>query len=138
MPAVTTDDGVSISYATAGEGPPHLLFMHGWAGSGRYFDATIEHLDLTRLRAVTFDLRGHGSSDPATDGYTLERIAADALAVADAAGARRVRRPRLQHERQVRPVPLAGGAGPDRRADPRRGLPRGRDPAPRASSPTTG
>ena len=102
MPAVTTDDGVSISYATAGEGPPHLLFMHGWAGSGRYFDATIEQLDLTRLRAVTFDLRGHRESDPATDGYTLERIAADALAVADAAGARRVRRRRLQHERQVR------------------------------------
>jgi pimeloyl-ACP methyl ester carboxylesterase len=86
MPAVTTDDGVAISYATAGEGPPHLLFMHGWAGSGRYFDATIAHLDLTRLGVVTYDLRGHRESDPASDGYTLERIAADALAVADAAG----------------------------------------------------
>jgi non-heme chloroperoxidase len=86
MPTVTTDDGVALSYATAGDGPPNLLFMHGWAGSGRYFDATIEHLDLTRLRAVTYDLRGHRESDPATDGYTLERIAADALAVADAAG----------------------------------------------------
>jgi non-heme chloroperoxidase len=86
MPAVTTDDGVGISYATAGEGPPHLLFMHGWAGSGRYFDATIEHLDLTRLQAVTYDLRGHRDSAPSTDGYTLEGIAADALAVADAAG----------------------------------------------------
>ena len=86
MPAAMTDDGVSISYATAGEGPPHLLCMHGWAGSGRYFDATIEHLDLTRLRAVTFDLRGHASPTRPTDGYTLERIAADALAVADAAG----------------------------------------------------
>src|SRR3954470_17652098 len=88
MSAVTTQDAGSISYASAGEGPPHLLFMHGWAGSGRYFDATIERLDLTRLRAVTYDLRGHRESDPATDGYTLERIAADALAVADAAGAR--------------------------------------------------
>lgn len=86
MPAVTTDDGVAISYAVAGEGPPDLLFMHGWAGSGRYFDATLEHLDLTRLRAVTYDLRGHRESDPSTDGYTLEGIAADALAVADAAG----------------------------------------------------
>jgi pimeloyl-ACP methyl ester carboxylesterase len=86
MPAVTTDDGVALSYATAGEGPPHLLFMHGWAGSGRYFDATIERLDLTRLGVVTYDLRGHRESDPASDGYTLERIAADALAVADAAG----------------------------------------------------
>jgi non-heme chloroperoxidase len=86
MPAATTDDGVAISYAVAGEGPPDLLFMHGWAGSGRYFDATIAHLDLTQLRAVTYDLRGHRESAPSTDGYTLERIAADALAVADAAG----------------------------------------------------
>jgi pimeloyl-ACP methyl ester carboxylesterase len=86
MPAVTTDDGASLSYACAGEGPPHLLFMHGWAGSGRYFDATIEHLDLTRLGSVTYDLRGHRESSPATDGCTLDRIAADALAVADAAG----------------------------------------------------
>ena len=46
MPAALTDDGISISYEVAGEGPPSLLFMHGWAGSGRYFDAMIEHLDL--------------------------------------------------------------------------------------------
>lgn len=86
MPAATTDDGLSISYESAGEGPPNLLCMHGWGGSGRYFDATIAHLDLTRVRAVTFDLRGHRHSDPAADGYTLDRIAADALVVADAAG----------------------------------------------------
>jgi pimeloyl-ACP methyl ester carboxylesterase len=86
MPAVTTDDGVALSYAIAGEGPPHLLFMHGWAGSGRYFDATLAQMDLTQLTAVTFDLRGHRESGPATDGFTVERIASDALAVADAAG----------------------------------------------------
>jgi pimeloyl-ACP methyl ester carboxylesterase len=86
MPAVTTDDGVALSYATAGQGPPDLLFMHGWAGSGRYFDATIAELDLTRLRAVTYDLRGHRESGPSPDGYTLDGIATDALAVADAAG----------------------------------------------------
>ena len=89
MAAVTTQDGRSIAYSRAGEGLPHLLFMHGWAGSGRYFDAALEHLDLTHLSTVTFDLPGHHESDPATDGgYALERIAADALAVADAAEAR--------------------------------------------------
>ena len=86
MTAVTTDEGVALSYATAGDGPPHLLFMHGWAGSGRYFDATIEHLHLTHLGVVTYDLRGHLESAPAPDGYTLDQIAADALAVADDAG----------------------------------------------------
>jgi pimeloyl-ACP methyl ester carboxylesterase len=88
MPAVTTDDGVALSYASAGDGPTTLLCLHGWAGSGRYFDATIEHLDLTRLRVVTYDLRGHRDSGPSAGGYTLERIAADALAVAGAAGVR--------------------------------------------------
>ncbi|HEX6023225.1 MAG TPA: alpha/beta hydrolase [Solirubrobacter sp.] len=87
MAAVTTQDAVSISYASTGQAPPHLLFMHGWAGSGRYFDATIEHLDLAHVCAVTFDHRGHRESDPATDGYTVEQLAADALAVADAVGA---------------------------------------------------
>jgi non-heme chloroperoxidase len=86
MPVVTTDDGCALSYATAGEGPPHLLFMHGWAGSGRYFDATIDHLDLARLGTVTYDLRGHRESGAAPADYTLDRLAADALAVADAAG----------------------------------------------------
>ena len=76
MPAATTDDGVSISYLSAGEGPPDLLCMHGWGGSARYFDALIERLDLTRLRAVSVDLRGHGGSDRTEDGYTLDRIAA--------------------------------------------------------------
>jgi 3-oxoadipate enol-lactonase len=35
---------------------------------------------------VTYDLRGHRESGPSTDGYTLDGIAGDALAVADAAG----------------------------------------------------
>ena len=89
MPAVTTDDGVALSYAIAGDGPPDLLFMHGWAGSGRYFDATVAHLDLTRSRVLTYDLRGHRGSAAEGDGYSLERIAKDALTVADAAGADR-------------------------------------------------
>jgi pimeloyl-ACP methyl ester carboxylesterase len=86
MPTVTTDDGVELAYAIAGEGPPHVLFMHGWGGSGRYFDETIQYLDLTRLGTVTYDLRGHCESGPAPDGCTLDQIAEDALAVADAAG----------------------------------------------------
>jgi 3-oxoadipate enol-lactonase len=86
MPVVTTDDGIAISFAATGEGPPDLLCMHGWAGSGRYFDATIAHLDLTRLRVVTYDFRGHRESGAAGEDDGLDRIAADALAVADAAG----------------------------------------------------
>lgn len=87
MPKVQTDDGIYISYRALGTGPTTLLFMHGWAGSGAYFDETLSYLDLTGLRAVTFDLRGHGDSDKPDAGYGDERFARDAFAVADAAGA---------------------------------------------------
>ena len=129
MPALTTDDGVAISYATQGDGPPHVLFMHGWAGSGRYFDATLEHLDLTRLGAVTYDLRGHRESGPSTDGYTLERIAADALAVADAAGLGEFVVLGFSMSAKFCQYLSVAGAGPRRRADPGRRLSSRRDPA---------
>src|SRR5712691_3158681 len=60
--------------------------MHGWAGSGSYFDETLEHLDLSRMRAITFDFRGHGDSGPG-DAYGLDDLTADVIAVADDAGA---------------------------------------------------
>ncbi len=87
MPTARTDDGLNLFYETRGDGPLDLLFMHGWAGSGAYWDETVGSLDLAGLRAITFDMRGHGSSDSAEAGFGLERIAADALAVAEAAGA---------------------------------------------------
>lgn len=86
VPVARTHDGVDIAYRTAGEGPPHLLFMHGWAGSGSYFDETLKHLDLSRLRAITFDFRGHGDSQPG-GAYGLDELLADTIAVADAANA---------------------------------------------------
>jgi pimeloyl-ACP methyl ester carboxylesterase len=87
MRSVRTDDGQSIAYEVRGDGPLTLLFMHGWSGSGDYFRETLEHLDISGLRAVTFDLRGHGDSSKPESGYTDERLARDALAVADAVGA---------------------------------------------------
>ncbi len=53
MPTVRTDDGVNIAYKTLGVGPRDLLFLHGWGGSGAYWDEMLKHLDLTGLRAVT-------------------------------------------------------------------------------------
>jgi pimeloyl-ACP methyl ester carboxylesterase len=89
MPVARTSDGVEIAYQVVGAGPPHVLFMHGWAGSGSYFDQALKHVDLTRLRAITFDFRGHGDSARA-EAYGLDELAADAIAVADAAQAAEV------------------------------------------------
>ncbi len=88
MPSAKARDGVLLHHETRGGGPLTLLFMHGWAGSGQYFDQLIELLDLTVVRAVTMDLRGHGDSSQPEDGYTDEQLATDALTVADAVGAK--------------------------------------------------
>src|SRR4051794_29587617 len=65
------------------------MFVHGWAGSGRYFDETIAALDLGRLRATTVDLSGHGDSPAADGAWSLDGIDDALLAVADAVGADR-------------------------------------------------
>lgn len=81
------DHDTKLAYRTAGDGPLNVLFMHGWAGSGAYFDEAISYLDLTGLRVITYDLRGHGASDKPKQGYTLDQIAEDAIVVADHASA---------------------------------------------------
>ncbi len=87
MATVLADDGVRISYCVQGAGPTTLLFMHGWAGSGAYFDEVIGGLDLNALRVLTMDFRGHGDSEKAVKPYDADRIGGDVWTVADAAGA---------------------------------------------------
>lgn len=87
--AARADDGTAIAYRTRGTGPTDVLFMHGWAGSGAYFDETLKFVDLSGVRVTTVDLRGHGASDKPEGTYSLDRLAQDMLSVADAVGARR-------------------------------------------------
>jgi non-heme chloroperoxidase len=88
---VLTDDGISIAYQAAGNGPRTLLALHGWggAGTGHSWREAIRHLDLANLRIVAIDLRGHGESDRPDAGFTLERFGRDILAVANHVGAER-------------------------------------------------
>ena len=62
MPTILTDDGVTLSYRVQGHGPTTLLFMHGWAGSGVYFDEVVGDLDLNALQVITG--QGKGLSHP--------------------------------------------------------------------------
>src|SRR4029079_11448987 len=84
-------DGVQLSVEVAASGPG-LMLVHGFGGAKEDF---LEHRDLFAEdhTVVTFDHRGHGSSDKPTDStaYSLERLRADRLAVADAAGLDRFR-----------------------------------------------
>ena len=88
---VRTDDGVGLEVEVAGSGPT-LLLVHGFGGAKEDFSDHVASLAADH-QVVVFDHRGHGESDApeAPAAYSLDRLAADTLAVADAVGARSFR-----------------------------------------------
>lgn len=63
-----------------------LLFVHGNGANSTQWRDVLAHERASR-RAVAFDLRGMGISDPAADGnYSVDAMADDVDAVADALG----------------------------------------------------
>jgi len=89
MPVAQSDDGARISYEPSGNGALPLVLLHGWGGSASYWREMASHLDLAGLRVIAPSYRGHGDSDKPATGYSLDQLAKDVLAVADAAGAPR-------------------------------------------------
>lgn len=83
---VRTDDGVELEVEVAGSGPG-LVLVHGHGGAKEDFADHVERL-AQHHTVVTFDHRGHGSSDHPDDAaaYSLARMRADTWAVADAVG----------------------------------------------------
>lgn len=69
--------------------PPTLIFNHGVAANLDLWNDWLPHLN-ERFRLVRFDMRGCGRSTvpPAGFAWSLELLAGDALAIADAAGVR--------------------------------------------------
>jgi pimeloyl-ACP methyl ester carboxylesterase len=83
---MTMDDGVGLEVEVAGEGPG-LILVHGLGGAKEDFADHVPTLARDHT-VVTFDHRGHGASDNPTDpaAYSLDRMRADTLAIADAVG----------------------------------------------------
>jgi pimeloyl-ACP methyl ester carboxylesterase len=88
---ITMDDGVELSVEVAGDGPG-LVLVHGFGGAKEDFADHVAALSATHM-VVIFDHRGHGDSDKPADlaAYSLERLRADTLGVADAVGLERFR-----------------------------------------------
>ncbi len=88
---VTVDDGVALEVEATGSGPG-LVLVHGFGGAKEDFALHVGALATTH-RVITFDHRGHGASDGPADlgAYSLDRLAADTVAVADAVGVERFR-----------------------------------------------
>jgi pimeloyl-[acyl-carrier protein] methyl ester esterase len=75
MPFITAADNTPLYYETVGRGRP-LVFIHGWAMSGRVWHFQAEAFARDR-QVIVPDLRGHGSSGPGS---------APSLCMADFAG----------------------------------------------------
>jgi non-heme chloroperoxidase len=62
--AVPTEDGLRIAYDDAGPpGAPAVIFLHGIGQSRTAFRGVLEGPLARDVRAIAFDLRGHGASD---------------------------------------------------------------------------
>ena len=83
MPAIVTDDGVTLHAEETGQGEP-LLFVHEFAGDHRSWEPQVRFFSAS-YRCVTYAARGYLPSDVPTDPdkYSQARAVADAVAVLD-------------------------------------------------------
>jgi pimeloyl-ACP methyl ester carboxylesterase len=78
-------NGLDLFYTEHGAGDP-LLLVHGAACDGNDWAWQIPALS-EKHRVIAMDLRGHGRSEIACEGYTPAQFAADAAGLLDALGA---------------------------------------------------
>ena len=69
-------NNVSMFYTDEGEGSP-VLMVHGWSCDGSDWAWQAPALKAAGYRCITPDLRGHGRSSVADDGYTPRGYASD-------------------------------------------------------------
>jgi pimeloyl-ACP methyl ester carboxylesterase len=77
-------DGLRLYYRTVGAGPS-LLLLHGFSGSGAWWDSMIPEL-ATTYRLIIPDLPGHGASTGPGDPYVYREVAAQLFKLLDHAG----------------------------------------------------
>ena len=79
---IRASDGTMLRAEVFGEdGRPTILFAHGWTEALRYWIYQIRDL-VGEFRIVSYDLRGHGDSEPAAnDDYSFDRFGDDVEAV---------------------------------------------------------
>jgi pimeloyl-ACP methyl ester carboxylesterase len=81
--------GVTLAGEQSGDGPA-IVLLHGLTATRRYVVMGSRALERSGHRVICYDARGHGCSTPAADrAYGYEHLAADLLAVLDAAGIER-------------------------------------------------
>jgi 3-oxoadipate enol-lactonase len=83
-------DGVKLFYTVEGKaGAPFLILSNSLGTTHKMWDAQISAF-AAKFRVIRYDRRGHGQSSSPPGPYSLEDLGNDALAIMDAAGAKRV------------------------------------------------
>ena len=82
MPKIHVN-GVELYYEDTEKGDEIIVFSHGLLFSCRMFDDQVNYFK-SRYRCLAYDHRGHGQSEIAKDGYDMEMIYADGVALIDA------------------------------------------------------
>lgn len=90
MPFILTGPLVTHYDLAGPEGAPVLLLANSLGTSFHVWDAIVPAL-TTRFRVLRYDMRGHGLTDATalpgdTQGYSISKLAGDALALMDALG----------------------------------------------------
>lgn len=74
------------TFHRVGNGPHPVIVLHGWFGDAHSFKPIEPWLSGQRFSYIFMDCRGYGGMREARGAYTMDEIAADALALADALG----------------------------------------------------
>lgn len=78
-------NGIQMAYTVDGDQGPWLVMSHSLGCDVTMWDEQIAAL-ATRYRVLRYDTRGHGRSEATEGAYTLDTLAADALALMDHVG----------------------------------------------------
>lgn len=73
-------NGAKIHFTDTGGDGETIVFSHGLLFSGEMFEAQIAHFN-NQYRCITFDHRGQGKSGVTPDGYDIDTLTADTVAL---------------------------------------------------------
>jgi pimeloyl-ACP methyl ester carboxylesterase len=79
MPKTTVND-VELYYEDSINGDESIIFSHGLLWSCRMFDAQVKNLKED-YRCIAFDHRGQGQTEVTNDGYDMDTLYEDAVAL---------------------------------------------------------
>lgn len=74
------------NFHRVGDGPHPVLVLHGWFGDAHSFEQIQPWLDGRAFSYIFMDYRGYGSMRGVRGAYSIDEVAADALALADRLG----------------------------------------------------